>query len=259
MASLLERDGVRCWYAARDITGGEEWAAEIMDAINRAGLLVLVFSGHSNASHQVRREMDLATSRELPIIPFRIEDVEPHPALRYYMAGAHWMDALTPPMEARIKGLADAARRLLARPVPKFAASEAAAARFVEGIAEEAESEGKAPEAEPDTPADPAQRNEHTTRRIQEAPYVERDSRADIGRAEAASLTTRVRWLGYAGYALGFASVLPILLFISYKGDPLPVLLAIGVPVALSLLLLFLRRQAQKRLWALDEDAAKAR
>ncbi len=43
----------------------------------RARLMVLVFSAHSNASPQVRREVERAIHKQLPVLPFRLEDIAP--------------------------------------------------------------------------------------------------------------------------------------------------------------------------------------
>src|SRR5450755_4500756 len=73
----LEAVSVKCWIAPRDITPAADWAAEIIDAISAARTMVLVFSGSSNQSPQVRREIERAVHKQVDILPFRIEDVMP--------------------------------------------------------------------------------------------------------------------------------------------------------------------------------------
>lgn len=115
ICAMLERDGLRCWIAPRDVDGGEEWAQSIIQAISGSHVFVLVFSGFANASQQVRREVERAANREVPIIPFRIEDVPAHQSLEFFISSPHWMDALTPPLEAHIRRLSEAVQRLLSR------------------------------------------------------------------------------------------------------------------------------------------------
>jgi hypothetical protein len=68
--------------------------------------MVLIFSADANESRQIRREVERAVSRSVTIVPVRIEQVEPTRALAYFMAGVHWLDALTPPLEQHLQRLA---------------------------------------------------------------------------------------------------------------------------------------------------------
>ena len=112
--NVLERNGVRCWIAPRDVTPGVSYAKSIVDAITGAQIMVLVFSGQTNRSKDVEREIYGAVKRGLTIIPIRIEDVDPEDSLEYFISSAHWLDALTPPLEQHLEQLADAVRNLLA-------------------------------------------------------------------------------------------------------------------------------------------------
>jgi anti-sigma-K factor RskA len=101
----LEAEGIRTWIAPRDISPSADWAASIVDAIDNCRVMVLVFSGHTNRSRQVHREVQQAFDGEKPVVPFRIESVAPEKALRYYMGSVHWLDALTPPIEQHLEKL----------------------------------------------------------------------------------------------------------------------------------------------------------
>jgi hypothetical protein len=95
----LEGEGIKCWIAPRDITPSADWAAAIMDAISSAHIMVLVFSAASNQSQQVRREVERAVHKDLNVLPFRIEDVQPSKSLEFFLSTQHWMDAFPPPRE----------------------------------------------------------------------------------------------------------------------------------------------------------------
>ncbi|RDS79689.1 toll/interleukin-1 receptor domain-containing protein [Dyella monticola] len=103
----LEAHGIRVWIAPRDVSPAADWAAEIIDAISHARLMILVFSASSNDSSQVRREVERAVHKQLPILPFRLEDVLPSKSLEYFLSAQHWMDAFPPPLEAHIDRLCD--------------------------------------------------------------------------------------------------------------------------------------------------------
>ena len=105
VCATLERAGIRCWIAPRDVAPGAEWAAAIVDAIDRSRAMVLVFSSRANYSQQILREVQRAFDRGVSVVPFRIEDVGPAKSLAYYMGPVHWLDALTPPFEAHLEKL----------------------------------------------------------------------------------------------------------------------------------------------------------
>jgi hypothetical protein len=111
--AVLERYGIRVWMAPRDILPGMEWGASIIAAINTARVMVLVFSGNANESKQVRLEVERAINKSLPVIPFRIEDVEPSAALELFISASHWLDAFTKPMEQHLDRLAEVVRRVI--------------------------------------------------------------------------------------------------------------------------------------------------
>ncbi|MEO6012650.1 MAG: TIR domain-containing protein [Devosia sp.] len=105
--ATFEAAGIRCWIAPRDVPGGGEWAEAIIDAIEGARIMVLLFSANSNESRQVRREIELAVSRGLTIMPLRLEQIQPTKSMAYYMAGIHWIDALAPPLENHLKRMVE--------------------------------------------------------------------------------------------------------------------------------------------------------
>jgi tetratricopeptide (TPR) repeat protein len=105
--AIFEQRGIRCWIAPRDVPAGSEWAEAIIDAIEAAKVMVLIFSSNSNESRQVRREVELAVGRGVTIMPLRLEKFEPTRSMAYFMAGVHWIDALTPPLDAHLKTLAE--------------------------------------------------------------------------------------------------------------------------------------------------------
>ena len=100
MVARVEGEGINCWIAPRDIAPSADWAAEIIDAISNARVMILVFSGSSNDSPQVRREVERAVHKNVSILPFRIESVVPSKSLEYFLSSQHWMDAFSPPREA---------------------------------------------------------------------------------------------------------------------------------------------------------------
>lgn len=94
----LERRGLACWIAPRDIIPGQDYGEAIIEGIRGSRIFLLIFSGNTGESHQVRREIERAANQGLAIIPFRIEEVMPSKSLEYFISGAHWLDAIEPPL-----------------------------------------------------------------------------------------------------------------------------------------------------------------
>jgi hypothetical protein len=133
--AVLERHRIRCWIAPRDITPGDEWGASIIKGINGSRMMVLIFSGHANASVQVSREVERAISLGMTVLPVRVEDVRPVGSMEFHMSNIHWLDAFTPPIEWQLELLARSVKTLLgvessvARSAPIAESPPAASAR----------------------------------------------------------------------------------------------------------------------------------
>lgn len=115
ICEALEGEGRHCWMAPRDIEPSSEWAEQIIDGINASSVMVLVFSSSSNQSPQVRREVERATNRDMPVIPFRIEKVVPVKSLEYFLSTQHWFDAFEGPLDAHVARLCALVRTLSSR------------------------------------------------------------------------------------------------------------------------------------------------
>ena len=111
--AVLERAGIRCWIAPRDIRPGQEYGHAIIEAIDQCRVMVLIFSANANDSRQIHREIERAVSKGVPIIPLRIEEVVPTRSMEYFLGAIHWLDALTPPLEKHLQQLAEAVKALL--------------------------------------------------------------------------------------------------------------------------------------------------
>jgi hypothetical protein len=127
LVSRLEARGLSVWIAPRDISPAAEWAEEIIDAISAARLMVLVFSSHSNASPQVRREVERAVHKQVPVLPYRIEDILPSKSLEYFLSSQHWLDGFAGPQDAQYERLCSHVVARLNAAAPAVAAATGAA------------------------------------------------------------------------------------------------------------------------------------
>jgi WD40 repeat protein len=116
VCAALENAAIRCWVAPRDVQPGRSFAGEITRAVQDSKAMVLIFSSHSNNSEQVLREVQLAVKHHVHILQFRIERVVLSDDFSYFLGTPHWLDALTPPLEAHLQRLVDSIKILLAPP-----------------------------------------------------------------------------------------------------------------------------------------------
>ena len=105
IVSNFENNGIRCWYAPRDIMPGMEWVASIKDALKSARVFILIFTPESNLSRQVMNEVALAFNAGMTIVPFRLTEEMMNDELEYYLTRVHWLDAVSKPLEKSIESL----------------------------------------------------------------------------------------------------------------------------------------------------------
>src|SRR5262245_29566138 len=113
--AMLENSGIRAWIAPRDVRPGVEYGAEIVEAIERCRVLVLIFSESANSSGQILREVERAVSKGIPIVPVRIEEVLPTKSMEYFLGTIHWLEAMTPPLEQHLRQLVEIVGAVLSR------------------------------------------------------------------------------------------------------------------------------------------------
>ncbi len=114
VCAALERAGVRCWIAPRDVTPGEFYSEAIVHAIDSTTVVVLVLSQNAAVSQHVLREVERASSKRHPVVSFRI-DLAPIPAaLEYFLNTSQWLDASATGVERALPKLVDALQRCVA-------------------------------------------------------------------------------------------------------------------------------------------------
>ena len=114
----LESRNIRCWIAPRDVSPGKNFPEAIVEGISGSRIMVLIFSSHSNKSQHVIRELTTALKKELIIIPFRIENVEPTKSMEYLIGIPHWLDAINPPLERHLEVLVSTIQKFLSDNTP---------------------------------------------------------------------------------------------------------------------------------------------
>ena len=83
IVSDFEKNGIRCWYAPRDIMPGQEWVPAIKEAIDASTVMILVYTDESNSSRQVMNEVALAFNAGKTIVPFKLTQEQMNSELEY--------------------------------------------------------------------------------------------------------------------------------------------------------------------------------
>ena len=114
----LEKAGVRCWIAPRDIAPGANWGGSIAEAIDDSVAMVLVFSRSADNSDQIKKELVLAGDSHKVVIPARVEDLLPiDPSFRYELSSRQWID-LFDDWEAGIARIVERIQQIMPPPGP---------------------------------------------------------------------------------------------------------------------------------------------
>lgn len=95
LCNYLEENGKKCFIAPRDIQYGHEYAEEIVNGVDNSDSMVLMLSNSSNSSPHVLREVERAVSKSVPIIIYKLEEVELSKSMEYFLMTHQWVSAKT--------------------------------------------------------------------------------------------------------------------------------------------------------------------
>jgi TolB-like protein/Flp pilus assembly protein TadD len=110
LVEALERHGIRCWIAPRDVKAGALYADAIVRAITGAKAFVLVLSASALASSHVGKEVERASAKQRRIIAVRIDQAALTPAFEYFLSESQWVEATAGHLEPAYPKLVDAIR-----------------------------------------------------------------------------------------------------------------------------------------------------
>src|SRR5258706_6302165 len=87
LVGRLKQDGFSCWIDESAISAATQWSTEIVEAIEGCSLFIILLSGNSLSSHNVIKELSLASEGKKHIIPIDIENVALSKEVKYQLAG----------------------------------------------------------------------------------------------------------------------------------------------------------------------------
>jgi TIR domain len=92
VVEFLESKGLKCWISSRDVPPGQNYQETIVQAIESALGMVFLFSEASSKSREIKKELSIGGSVNLPVFPVRLDPILPSGALRYELAIRQWID-----------------------------------------------------------------------------------------------------------------------------------------------------------------------
>lgn len=131
ICARLEHENISCWMAPRDIPIGKEWAAAIVEGIQRCKAFLVILSSNSKVAKQISREAELADNQGIPIFTFRIEDVQPPPGLLYFLGNIQWLDAFGGQFDSALTRLVEVIKQGAGYPAERTSVRSAAATQSV--------------------------------------------------------------------------------------------------------------------------------
>lgn len=87
LAERLRASGASVWIDTAALTAAETWSAEIVNAINSCKTFIILLSPDSVASHNVTKELSLASEKRKTILPIVITKCKLNEAMEYALAG----------------------------------------------------------------------------------------------------------------------------------------------------------------------------
>lgn len=87
--NILEKNGIACWMAPRDISAGSNYTREIPVAIRGCQVFLLILSENAQNSTWVPRELEVAVNCGKVIIPFMVEDFQLNDEFNFLLAAKH--------------------------------------------------------------------------------------------------------------------------------------------------------------------------
>ena len=126
LTAKLRSAGVRLWMDVRNIDGAAMWGEEIVNALAKSKVLLLLVSKSSVASQNVVKEVLLASERKGHILPVDLEPTEIPVSLKYALAGIQHIEYFRGDPDAHMSAILRSLERVgvnLAAPQPVPAAA----------------------------------------------------------------------------------------------------------------------------------------
>ncbi len=143
LTARLRSAGVPLWMDVGGIDGARMWGEEIVKALDRAKVLLLLVSESSVKSHNVAKEVVLTSERKGHILPVHLELTQIPPSLKYPLAGIQHIEYFRGDPEENLQAVLRSLERIgvtirppRAEPAPVAASEPRGAAPAAQSAAE---------------------------------------------------------------------------------------------------------------------------
>jgi formylglycine-generating enzyme len=117
VCDLLEKQGLTCWIAPRDVRKAYAYSEEIVHGIKNSHCLALLISRNSNESDHVHNEVNIAFKKQKRLLPVRLENIDPSDKLEYFLGAQQYFNAWEDNFEKEIQLLAESISELIGKPL----------------------------------------------------------------------------------------------------------------------------------------------
>jgi len=94
LAERLRSYGASVWLDTASLAAAETWSAEIVTAIEQCSTFIILLSNDSASSHNVTKELSLASESKKRIVPIELYPCELNQAMKYALAGVQKVSIL---------------------------------------------------------------------------------------------------------------------------------------------------------------------
>lgn len=131
----LERLGVACWIAQRDIPVGDSWESRLVRAIRDSAAMVVLLNQDFQESQHCGAEVRIASESRIPFVVLRTDNAPLEGMFDYYLGGTQWSHL----GDMSDDSLAETVRRLALQPLQRFGLTGAPADGELDSALGEAE------------------------------------------------------------------------------------------------------------------------
>ena len=112
----LESNGLKCFLPDRTLPPGNSLATRVNEAMREADVFLLILSPRSNQSALVHQRLESAAHFQLPVVTFRIEQVEPADEFACFLWEKHVVDGFVGPLNDHFPKLVQQIKTLAESP-----------------------------------------------------------------------------------------------------------------------------------------------
>lgn len=114
ICNALEANQIKCWMAPRDVLPGLDYDTSLIQAIRDCSVFLLIFSKSSSNSKEVRKEVEYAAKKQIPLFPCLIDETNPDDtSFSYHLGGQHRFNASNGLIETHLQQLVEQMKKLI--------------------------------------------------------------------------------------------------------------------------------------------------